>query len=98
VRRPEPPPRERSGTHIFEEIADGLRTSWRNPYLRVMALRTATAVLFAGFFASLYPLFTVKTLGLSPSVIGVVVATGGAFAVIGATVAEKLVRRLGFGA
>jgi Na+/melibiose symporter-like transporter len=97
VRRPEPPPRERAGSHMLEEIADGIRTSWRNPYLRVMALRTATAVLFAGFFTSLYPLFTVKTLGLSPAVIGVVVATGGAFAVVGATVAERLVGRLGIG-
>jgi predicted MFS family arabinose efflux permease len=97
VRRPEPPPAERSGTHILEEIADGLRTSWRNPYLRPMALRSGTAALFAGFFASLYPLFTVKVLGLEPSVIGVVIATGGAFAIAGAALSERLVRRLGVG-
>src|SRR4029453_15526162 len=97
VRRPEPPPRERSGTHIFEEIAEGLRTSWRNPYLRVMALRTATAVIFAGFFASPHPLFTVKGVGICPAVFGGVVATGGAFAIVGASLAERLVGRLGFG-
>src|SRR5207302_437910 len=56
-----------------------------------------TAALFMGFFASLYPLFTVKVLGLTPAAIGLVVATGGAFALAGAAVSEKLVRRLGFG-
>jgi Na+/melibiose symporter-like transporter len=98
VRRPEPPPAERADTHILSEIAEGLRTTWHNPYLRAMALRSSTAALFMGFFASLYPLFTVKTLGLSPSVIGVVVASGGGFAVIGAWLSERLVRRIGFGA
>jgi Na+/melibiose symporter-like transporter len=98
VRRPEPPPAERADTHILQEIADGLGTSWRNPYLRAMMLHAATGWLFAGFFASLYPLFTVKTLGLAPSVIGVVVACGGAFAVVGATLSERIVRRLGLGA
>jgi Na+/melibiose symporter-like transporter len=97
VRREEPAPAERSGTDIFEEIGDGLRTCWGNPYLRVMALRTATAVLFAGFFASLYPLLTVKVLGLTPAAIGVVISTGGAFAIGGAALAERLVGRLGIG-
>lgn len=98
VRRTEPPPAERGNTHMLAEIRDGLRTSWRNPYLRAMALRSATAALFMGFFASLYPLFTVKVLGLTPAVIGVVVATGGAFAVAGAWLSEWIVRRMGFGA
>jgi predicted MFS family arabinose efflux permease len=98
VRRPEPPPAERAGTNILEEIADGLRTSWRSPYLRPMALRTATAALFVGFFMSLYPLLTVKVLGLTPGVIGVVIASGGVFAVVGAALTERIVRRLGFGA
>ena len=97
VRRPEPPPAGRGDTHILGEIADGLRTSWRNPFLRAMGLRAANAALFAGFYASLYPLFTVKVLGLSPSIIGVVIAAGGAFAVVGAAIAERVVRHFGFG-
>ena len=62
-----------------------------------MGLRWATAAMFMGFFASLYALFTVKVLGLSPAVIGVVVASGGAFALAGAALSETIVRRLGFG-
>ena len=98
VRTPEPPPETRHpDSHIGREIAEGLRVSWRNPYLRAMVLRAATAALFMGFFASLYPLFTVKVLNLSPSLIGIVVASGGAFALAGAAVSERLVRGLGLG-
>ena len=98
VRTAEPAPAARKAdAHIGCEIVEGLRFSWRNPYLRAMALRWATAATFMGFFGSLYPLFTVKVLGLSPAIIGVVVATGGAFALAGATLSERIVRRLGFG-
>ena len=98
VRTPEPAPQPRhADSHIGREIAEGLRFSWRSPYLRAMGLRSATAALFMGFFASLYPLFTVRVLGLSPAVIGVVVASGGAFALAGAGLSETIVRRLGFG-
>src|SRR3954452_20559968 len=98
VRTPEPPPAPRKAdAHIGREIAEGLLFSWRNPYLRAMALRWATAAVFMGFFASLYPLFTVTVLGLSPAIIGVVVAAGGGFALAGAALSETIVRRLGFG-
>ena len=74
IRKPEPAPAAQSpSAHIGREIAEGLRFAWRNPYLRAMALRSCQAALFMGFFASLYPLFTVKTLNLPPAVIGVVV-------------------------
>jgi predicted MFS family arabinose efflux permease len=98
VRKPEPPPEPRkAGAHMGREIVEGLRFCGRNPYLRAMAMRSATAATFMGFFASLYPLFTVKVLNLSPAIIGVVVASGGAFALAGAGIAETLLRRLGFG-
>ncbi len=97
IRRPEIRPERAPDAHMGREIADGLRTSWQNPYLRAMGLRTFTGALFMGFFASLYPLLTVKVLALSPAAIGVIVAIGGAFAIAGSAVAERVVRRLGFG-
>ncbi len=98
VRKPEPPPHPRApGAHLGGEIAEGLRVSFRDPYLRAMALRSGTAALFMGFFASLYPLFTVRVLGLSPAAIGVVVAAGGAFALAGAATSEAVLRRVRFG-
>jgi Na+/melibiose symporter-like transporter len=98
LRTPEPAPAPRQAdAHMGHEIAEGLRFSWRNPYLRAMALRSASAAVFMGFFASLYPLFTVKVLALSPAVIGVVVSSGGAFALAGAALSDRIVRRVGFG-
>jgi predicted MFS family arabinose efflux permease len=98
VRKPEPHPKPHAtDAHMGREIAEGLRFSWDNPYLRAMALRSATAALFMGFFASLYPLLTVKVLRLSPAIIGVVIAAGGAFALVGAAISERLVHRIGFG-
>lgn len=97
IRKPEPAPQRAEGSHIFREIGDGLRCVWRSEYLRPMALRSATAAFFMGSFGSLYPLFTVKVLGLPPATIGVIVSVGGAFAIIGALVAEPVVRRLGLG-
>jgi Na+/melibiose symporter-like transporter len=96
VRKTEPAP-VRSETHILTEIAAGLREIPRNPYLRALALRSATAFFFGGFMGAMYPLFTVKVLGLSPAAIGLVVSVGGAMAIIGSAVTEKVVGRLGFG-
>jgi predicted MFS family arabinose efflux permease len=98
IRKPEPPPAERAAdSHILREIADGIRFSWRNPYLRTMALRSSNAAVAMGFFASLYPLLTVRVLNLPPATIGVIIALGGGFALLGAAASERLIRRLGFG-
>src|SRR4051794_9673993 len=97
VRKTEPPPAPPSGTHMLAEIAEGLGLVWSDPILRAMALRSATAFLFAGSFASMYPLLTVKVLGLSPAAIGLIVSVGGAMAIIGSTITEKVVHRLGVG-
>jgi Na+/melibiose symporter-like transporter len=96
VRKTEPEP-ARTETHILAEIAAGLREIPRNAYLRALALRSATAFFFGGFMGSMYPLFTVKVLGLSPAAIGVVVSVGGAMAILGSAVTETIVKRFGFG-
>jgi predicted MFS family arabinose efflux permease len=97
IRKPEPAPERVAGSHILHEIRDGLHVVWRSPYLRPMALRSATAAFFMGSFGSLYPLLTVKVLGLSPATIGVVVSVGGAFAIAGSLLSERVVARLGIG-
>jgi Na+/melibiose symporter-like transporter len=97
IRKPEPVPEAVAEAHIGREIAEGLRFALGNPYLRAMAIRSFQAALFMGFFASMYPLFTVKTLNLPPAVIGVVVSCGGAFAILGSALAERMVKRFGFG-
>jgi predicted MFS family arabinose efflux permease len=97
IRKPELAPQRAADSHILLEIRDGLHLVWRNQYLRPMALRSAPAAVFMGSFASLYPLLTVKVLGLSPAAIGLIVSVGGAFAILGAIFSERVVARLGIG-
>jgi predicted MFS family arabinose efflux permease len=80
-----------------EEIREGLRAVLHHPLLRPLAARAATFSLFVGFQASLYILYAVRTLGLSPAVIGLIIAVGGAGNLLGALLAGRLARRFGLG-
>jgi len=42
-----------------------------------MALASGTSQLFGNFFASLYTLYALDTLGLSPLLLGIVISAGG---------------------
>ncbi|MGO9262444.1 MAG: MFS transporter [Bryobacteraceae bacterium] len=113
IRQPEPGPKgtpERTpkgapvsgseGTprsHILHEILEGLRFSWHNPYLRAMVLCRATGAFFAGFHMAVYIIFAMGTLHLTPAVLGVLVAVGGASSIVGALAAPRLVERWGYG-
>lgn len=97
IREPEPPPVRRAQPHLGREIAEGLRGAWNDPLLRAMAGRTLTAAFFLGFPGSLYFLFAVRELRLSPALLGAVIAAGGVGSLAGAMVAERLGRRFGMG-
>jgi predicted MFS family arabinose efflux permease len=97
IRKPEPRPQRRATPHIGREILEGLQVSWREPVLRTLVLRTATASLFLGFGGSLYILFAIRELGLSAALLSAIIAVGGAGGLFGALVAERLARRYGLG-
>lgn len=97
IRRPEQKPEARPDPHLLREIGEGLQFCWRHSILRAMALRIGTAVFFAGFMGSLYVLFAIRELKLNPAQLGLVIAVGGAAAILGTVVAEPLVRRAGIG-
>lgn len=97
IRKPEMAPAAGATPHIGREIAEGLQASWRNPILRAMLLRTSTGSIFLGFGSSLYILFAVRELKLSPMLLSLVIAVGGASSVFGALAAARLARRIGVG-
>jgi predicted MFS family arabinose efflux permease len=97
IRKREPRPDPGPDPHIGREIAEGLRACWTHPVLRAIAGRTATAAFFLGFISSLYVLFTIRVLGLSPAVFGFIIAIGGVSALVGNLVAERLMKHFGFG-
>jgi MFS family permease len=98
IRAPEPPPPARGPqTSVAREIGEGLRVTWGQPLLRALALSTAWRDFFGSFYGALYSLYALEVLGLTPAVLGFVIACGGLGALIGATVARPLAGRLGQG-
>jgi len=97
IRKHEATPVRLPGENIADEIAVGLRVSWNHPVLRALLLRTAVASFFVGFIASLYMVFAVRELKMTPALLGVVISIGGFSSLFGAWINERLVRRLGFG-
>jgi MFS family permease len=93
VRAPFQQPRERTGTSLRSELAEGFRFLWRQPFMRV------TSLFFAiGNFAIPGFLFVIVVVarrhGLSGSQIGLLLALFSAGLLVGATVSRFVRRRL----
>jgi MFS family permease len=98
IRAPEPaPPARGPGASVAREIGEGLRVAWGQPLLRALALEGAWGSFFGSFYGALYSLYALEVLGLTPAVLGLIIACGGLGALLGAAVAQPLARRLGQG-
>ena len=98
IRAPEPlaAPRDPQAS-LAREIGDGLRLTWGQPLLRALALAAAWGDFFGSFYGALFSLYALSVLGLTPAVLGLLIACGGVGALVGATVARPMARRLGQG-
>ena len=97
IRKPEPPPHPSADTGMVHEIREGLRTSWENPYLRALAFRSVVAGFSGGLIGSMYVLFSIRVLHLTPAILGATISFGGFAAVAGSAFAERIAKRLGLG-
>ncbi len=97
IRTVEPPPVQQEHPNIVREIIAGLHTVTRQPILRALMLTTATHRFFGNFIGTIYWLFLVRDLGLSPAIVGVSIGFGGAGALVGTLVASRITRRFGVG-
>lgn len=98
IRTAEPhpvPPEHRTG--VWHELRAGLAAVAGHPLLRPMALASGTSQLFGNFFASLYTLYALDELGLSPLLLGIVISAGGVGSLVATTLVGPLTRRLGIG-
>ncbi|MGV3723812.1 MAG: MFS transporter [Actinomycetota bacterium] len=96
IRTPEPKPEPRTEhVGVLPEALAGLRAIFREPRLRALVGAATTQSLFGGFFMALFSLFTIRELGLSPTVQGLVIATGGVGELFGALAAGRVARRYG---
>ncbi|HET7080999.1 MAG TPA: MFS transporter [Chloroflexia bacterium] len=99
IRKPEPPPAPRAPQASFwYEAAGGLRFIARQPMLRAIAGFESIGSFFGGFYAALYTLYTVSVVGVSPAMLGVLVAGGGIGGLLGTLITGPVTRRLGRGA
>jgi predicted MFS family arabinose efflux permease len=83
--------------HMRREIAEGLRAVLHNRLLLPLLAALAAFNLLGGFFGALYSLYVVRTLELSPALLGVLISAGGVGALVGAASASRVTQRLGVG-
>ncbi len=98
IHMPEPPPiaiEQRKS--IWSDLVEGLRLVLKNPLLRALAGSAGTFSLFGNFIGALYALYVIRQVGAPPIFLGFLVATGGVSALVGALMAERVVRRFGPG-
>lgn len=75
----------------------GLRAGLGNRLVRPLFLQEANSALFGGFFATLYMVFVLKTLGLSAALAGLLIGLGGIGGFLGTAVARWADSRLAAG-
>jgi MFS family permease len=98
IRTPERPVGHVDGpAGIRRQLAEGFAAVAKHPLLRPMALASVTGALFGNFYASLYGLYALNELGLSPFLLGVVISAGGVGSLAASAVVGPLTRRLGYG-
>jgi predicted MFS family arabinose efflux permease len=78
-----------------EDVRTGIRVVWRTPAIRTLFCAMALFTLCGSFMASLYTLFALSELHLSPAQLGIAIGCGGIGGLIGAALAAPVARRWG---
>ena len=79
------------------EAEEGLRRTWAIPILRPLIASSAAIGVYFGLFRSAYMIYVVRTLGLSPEVVGFIIASGGIASFAGGLLTERISLALGTG-
>jgi predicted MFS family arabinose efflux permease len=87
--------RTRARPSLRREIVDGLRFVARDPYLGVACGYAAASNLAHNMLEAVVVVFLVRTVGVSPGTVGVLMATLGCGGVVGALAATAVARRFG---
>ena len=94
---PEHATKDGAGSSLWAELKEGLRFVLGNPNLRAQAGCTATSNFFFTFGFSIIVVYFVRTLGLSPGVIGLVLSLSAVGSMVGALTARRISDRFGIG-
>jgi len=97
IRTVEPKIEQVEHPSMRRELVEGLRYLVRHRYWRAMALTTGGTNFFWMICGSILLVYAVRTLGMSPELIGLVLTLGSLGGLAGALVAGRLSRRFGVG-
>jgi len=78
-----------------DDVRTGIRVVWHDRAVRALFLATATLSFCMSFMASLYTLYALASLGLSPAQLGVTIGCGGIGGLAGAALAAPTALRWG---
>ena len=82
---------------LLAQLKEGLSFVLRHPYLRALTLSTGGWNLFAHIGFGIFLVYFVRTLGLSPAVVGLLIAVGSCGSIVGALAAARIAERFGLG-
>ena len=95
IRKPEAQPNPAAVTSFADDARTGICVVWRTPAVRTLFCAMTMFTLCGSFMASLYTLYALRELGLSPTQLGIAISCGGIGALIGATLAARTAARWG---
>jgi MFS family permease len=98
IRKREPTPEPTATHNMRAELMEGLRYVLGDPRWRAITLYVSTFNFFTGVAFALYVVYAVRSLGLTPGELGLVLALGNLGWLLGAVVVRRLSGRLGIGA
>jgi MFS family permease len=95
---PEPvPAAPRGQPSLRRDLAEGLRAVLHDPLLRALLGAGVTLNLFGNIIGTLYDLYLIRDLGMSPAIVGLTIGVGGISSLLGAFAAGPAVARFGVG-
>lgn len=98
IRKPEPQPASaKQRRSAWYESIEGIQFVLKNPLLRTLAGSAGVCNFFGAFVGTFYAFYVIRELHVLPIILGLLIAAGGLSALVGAWLAERVVRRLGLG-
>ena len=95
IRKVEARPKPVAATSFGDDVRTGIQVVFRTPAVRTLFCAMTIFTLCGSFMASLYTLFALRDLGLSPAQLGVAIGCGGVGGLIGAALAFPAAARWG---
>lgn len=80
---------------FVDDVRTGIHVVWTDPAVRALFVAEATMTLFGSFMASLYTLYALRDLMLTPTQLGIAIGCGGIGALLGAMAAGRAAAAFG---